>query len=203
MIDKVYYINLEHREDRKSQMLFWIEQSGFELSKVERIPAIYNHEKGHVGCLLSHIKALDTFIKSDNKICIIFEDDYVPLNVNTFWNNVNKLENIDFDLVMVCYNEYELQIKETKYDFLKKCLHSYTASGYILNKNFAYKLKELFEECVKLAINETFTSHHFCLDTYWMKLMRETEKWYCFYPRLGVQRESYSDILKKVVDYKC
>lgn len=203
MIDKVYYINLDHRKDRKNIFLSWMKESGFDESKIQRIEAIYNYERGHIGCLMSHIKALDTFISSKNEKCIIFEDDYYPLNIKTFWENIYKLENIDFDLVMLSYNDYELEIRDTEYDFLKKCSFSYTASGYIITKELAIKLKNLFEECLKLAISEDIVSHYYCLDVYWMKLMKETEKWYCFYPRLGKQMESFSDILKKIVDYKC
>ena len=203
MIEKVYYLNLEHRKDRKDIFLSWMKESNYDVSKVERINAIYNYERGHIGCLMSHIKALDAFISSEYDKCIIFEDDYHPVNVKTFWNDINKLKNIDFDLVMLFYNECDLEIEDTEYDFLKRCFFSYTSSGYVISKHFAYKLKELFEECVALADNEVNVSHHFCLDVYWKKLMKETEKWYCFYPRLGYQIESYSDILKKVVDYKC
>ena len=73
-VDTIYYINLPHREDRKQKMLNWISESGFPKDKVNRIEAVYNYEKGYIGCTLSHIKAVETFIQSNNEICIIYED---------------------------------------------------------------------------------------------------------------------------------
>lgn len=207
-IDTVYYINLNHRSDRKEKFINWIFNSGFPLHKVERIEAIYNQTKGYIGCTMSHIKALETFINSNHNTCIIYEDDYTPIDYVNYWDNIGKIfeTDINFDAMLLSYNDSELSILDTKYNYIKKVLFTYTASGYMIKKEFASIILQNFQECLKLCIEEELKTNRntetFCIDVFWRKLMREYE-FYCFYPRLGKQMESYSDILQKIVDYKC
>ena len=72
----IYYINLDHREDRKQQFLDQMNKVGINQNKIIRIPAIYKKSQGNVGCSMSHVKAMETFIKSNYENCIIFEDDF-------------------------------------------------------------------------------------------------------------------------------
>ena len=205
-VDIIYYINLDHREDRKTEFMNWISESKFN-GNIERIPAIYNNNKGYIGCTMSHIKALETFLNSDYETCIIYEDDYQPCDIENYWDNIDKItEDINFDAILLSYNDYNLEIVDTKYDFLKKITFTYTASGYMIRKSFATILFECFKECLFLCLEEEKITNHnterYCIDVYWMKLMK-MYNFYCFYPRMGKQRESYSDILNKIVDYKC
>jgi hypothetical protein len=41
----------------------------------------------------------------------------------------------------------------------------------------------------------------YAIDQYW-KLLQPNSKWYIFYPKIGKQRESFSDILKTNVNYQ-
>jgi hypothetical protein len=203
-IDVLYYINLDYRSDRKIDFLDWVEESGFSKEKVNRIEAIGVPGRGHIGAYLSHIKTLQTFINSPHNTCIIFEDDYQPLKIDTFWSDVGLLFECgkDFDLVMCSYNE--LKSEATDVSFLHKVNHSYTASGFIITKKFAHVLKEFWENGVKLLIQEEDMTKTQCekykLDVYWMELM-SFSKWFCFYPRLGIQRASFSDIQRQHTAY--
>ena len=76
-IGKVYYINIDHRLDRKEQILKELDTVGIASSKIERISAIYKKGFGILGCGLSHKKAVEHFIESKEDYCIIFEDDFV------------------------------------------------------------------------------------------------------------------------------
>ncbi len=203
-IDHVYYINLDYRSDRRLQFEDWIEESGFPTEKVTRISATSVPGRGHIGCLLSHIKTLEEFLKSDHHNCLVLEDDYVPLELKTFWNNFETLEKskIDYDLIMCAYNV--LKYDEGPVDFLKKVNSSFTSSGYLITKAFAPTLLNNFKEAVQKCIEqENITkqkANEYCLDNYWQNLM-PISKWYCFYPRIGIQRESYSDIQGHVTAY--
>jgi GR25 family glycosyltransferase involved in LPS biosynthesis len=196
-IDIVYYINLEYRTDRNEQMLEWFDESGLPEEKIQRISAVHTPGRGHLGCLLSHIKTLELFLSSKHKICIIFEDDYQPINLSNFWINIQNLFDCKkkFDLVMLAYNI--LESDPTEIDFLRHVNKSFTSSGYIITREFAHNLLQNFKEAVsKLEEQEYRTkqkANEFCLDVYWQKLM-PISRWYCFYPRLGKQREGFSDI---------
>jgi len=203
-IDVLYYINLDYRTDRKTEFLEWVEGSGFPEEKVHRIQAIAKPGKGYIGASLSHIKALDTFLTSSHNTCIIFEDDYTPLNISTFWSDVNRLfdSGISYDLVMCSYGT--LKSKPTELPFLHKVYESFTASGYILTREFAKVLKEHWEKGIELLLEEEERTNVQCekykLDVFWMELM-PTTNWYCFYPRLGIQKPSFSDIQMHYTTY--
>ena len=153
-IDILYYINLDYRTDRKLEFLDWVEETVFPEGKIERIQAVATPERGRVGCCLSHIKTLQTFLDSPHKSCIIFEDDYQPLKRETFWSDISRIfdSGIDYDIVMLSYNE--LKSEETEVSFLRKVPHSFTASGFIITREFAKVLKEFWEGGVKLLLQE-------------------------------------------------
>ena len=75
-IDCVYYINLDHRLDRKESIEKELDKLGVPAEKRVRIPGIYNKNFGILGCGLSHKKALETFVASNHKTCLLFEDDF-------------------------------------------------------------------------------------------------------------------------------
>jgi GR25 family glycosyltransferase involved in LPS biosynthesis len=203
-VDVLYYINLDYRTDRKLEFLDWVEESGFPENKIERIQAVATPGRGHVGCCLSHIKTLQSFLDSSYKNCIIFEDDYQPLNVDTFWSDVKRIFDscIDYDIVMLSYNE--LKSEETEIPFLRKVNYSFTASGFIITREFAKVLKEFWEKGIRLLLQEEEVTKMKCdkymNDVYWMELM-PFSKWYCFYPRLGIQRPSFSDLQLQYTAY--
>jgi GR25 family glycosyltransferase involved in LPS biosynthesis len=203
-IPQVYYINLDYRTDRRLQMEDWLEESGFPTKKVERISAIHTPDRGHVGAGLSHIKAIETFLKSEHTICLICEDDYMPLDVKTFWQTIQKPfdDKVSFDMILCAYNE--LQSDAAPVDYLKRVLFSYTASGYILTRHFAPFLLENFKDALRNIINQEAITNQkandYCIDVHWMPLMKQST-WYCFFPRIGKQRDSYSDIQNHFTTY--
>ena len=203
-IGKLYYINLEHRKDRKEHMESWFQETGVPSDKIERIDAVYKPEKGYLGCTASHIKALETFLQSEHKVCCIYEDDYLPVQKETYWSDIQKVfdAKIEFDLVMLAYNG--IQPEETKYPFLVKTRCAQTTSGYMITREFASTLLQTFREALQFAIAEEAKTNQkavpYCCDVYWWKLI-SISKWYVFIPRLGYQMESYSDIENRVTNY--
>jgi len=196
-IDAIYYINLDHRTDRKDLFLSWVQESGFPESKVERVPAIHTPGKGHIGCAASHVKALEAFLGSTHNTCIIFEDDFTPLQPTTFWDNFQQFfdAKIPYDAVTCSYNVE--QVSEAPVPFMKRLHFTFTSSSYLITKPYAHKMYEFLNELPYLALQEEATTgiktHKYTFDIYYSNLM-VTDTWYCFYPRIGRQRESYSDI---------
>jgi GR25 family glycosyltransferase involved in LPS biosynthesis len=204
-IGKVYYINLEHRKDRNTHMETWLQESGVPADTIERIDAVYKPEKGYLGCTASHIKALEAFLQSGHNVCCIYEDDYKPVQKETYWTDVQKVfdAKVEFDLVMLAYNG--IQPQETEHPFLVKTRCAQTTSGYMITRKFAPILLANFKEALQFGLEEEATTHQkavqYCLDVYWWKLI-PISKWYIFTPRLGFQMESYSDIENRVTNYR-
>jgi len=207
-IDIVYYINLDKRTDRKTELVGELVKINYPEDKIERISAIYEKGRGHLGCSKSHIKTMQHFLASPHQTCFVLEDDFEwaqsPENtigqINTLFEN-----NVDFDVCMLSVNPYDLT--DTKeYPFLQKVNNGLTASGYIVNKKFASTLLENFMEgAQKLEqsyIENDNKDYHggYAIDQYWCNLQPQN-KWYVFNPVLGKQRASFSDIQNGNVNY--
>jgi len=204
-VDVIYYINLDHREDRNREILGEFNNMKIPRNKIVRISAIKDTTFGDVGCSKSHVKALKEFVNSEKTNCIIFEDDFeFNQSRDTVYKSMNALfdQKVNYDVCMLSANTIEN--KDCEYPFLKKVVNSQTASGYMVNRTFAEKLLRNFEEGVKILETKKNKNDpdrgNYCVDQYWKRLMPESE-WYEFNPRLGKQRKSHSDIQGGVVDY--
>ncbi len=205
-IDCFYYINLEHRTDRKEQIESEFAKLGIPKEKIVRIDAHYTKGFGILGCGLSHLKAVETFIQSEYKNCIIFEDDFMfTLDVNYIKYLVKSIfkKNIKYDVVMLGGNL--MKSEKTEHDFLNKVIDAQTASSYLITRDFAPKLLETYKESTKLLKEYKEQTgekkHEYCNDIYWKKLQPESN-WYILNPKCGYQRQSYSDNEEHVTDYK-
>ena len=74
-VDQIYYINLEHRTDRKEHIENEIKKIDPNLKKTTRIEAI-KHKQGGIGCGMSHIKVLEDAIEKNYHNIIVLEDDF-------------------------------------------------------------------------------------------------------------------------------
>lgn len=200
MINKVYFINLNHRLDRKEHIEKLLTDSDL-IDISERVDAIYNKSLPHAGCVLSHILTIEKFIETGEEYCLILEDDFTANNVSTLKSDIQKLfsDGVDFDMIQLAGNH--IQLNDCEYPYLKKVIDSQTTSGYIINRVFATTLLDNFKDSYRL-ISEFGRQHNYCLDIYWKKL-QPVSKWYCFSPALGYQMDGYSDIEKSYFSYKC
>jgi GR25 family glycosyltransferase involved in LPS biosynthesis len=200
-IDVIYYINLDHRADRNDHLVNELDKINYPKEKIEKISAIYEKEKGHLGCSKSHILALQKFIESPHETCIILEDDFefiVPPEEAIQMIN-NLFENkIDFDVCMLAINPIDIQ--STEYLFLNKVNSGQTTSGYIVSKKFALILLENYMKG-SIKLEESYMKHYkYAIDQYW-KHIQPQNKFYVFNPVIGKQSASFSNILNSYVDY--
>jgi len=207
-VDVVYYINLDSREDRKTEFLEEMRRMGVPDEKITRISAVSKPGQGDWGCSLSHILAVGEFVDSGLDNCIVFEDDFTFTQdfqtVNAEFESIfNSDDPILYDVIMLSANEVDTDPTEHKY--LKKVLNAQTASGYMLSKYFAPILLQNYRDGVKLLADSYKIGKSdalqgpFCIDQYWKRLQPQSN-WFVFSPKLGVQRESHSDIQGGVVN---
>jgi hypothetical protein len=205
-IDKVYYINLDHRTDRRQEIEKVLDDLACPFEKRERISAVQHSQFGTLGCTKSHILTLEKFIESGLEVCLVLEDDFIYDDIDRFNSSIQYVfENkFPFDLIQLSYNHNGLVASETEHNILKKVIRAGTSSSMIVHKDFAPKLLANYKECHELLLDyiakHNQLTHDFIIDVYW-KDLQPISKWYCFSPRLGYQRESYSDIEQRVVNY--
>jgi len=116
---------------------------------------------------------------------------------------------INYDVCMLSGNVVnKVSIKE--YNFIEKIIDAYTTSGYMINKKFANKLHENYVEGEKMLENgynklldgddDSPLRSIYAIDQYWKPLQKDNN-WFVFNPKLGIQGDSYSDIVNINVSY--
>ena len=204
-IDAILYINLEHRTDRLEHIKKEIRKIQPNMTKVHRIDAIKN-DIGVLGCVLSHIKALQFFISNPSwNNCMILEDDFTFTSNNSFEIHkhlnyfFNKVQN--FDVMLLGTGIVDYKDESSEYPLIRRVLSSQTTSGYIISRKYLFTLLANFIKSSNLMKKEGWKDEY-CLDIYWKQLM-PYGKWYALEKRLGFQYSNYSDIENKVTDYNC
>jgi glycosyl transferase family 25 len=194
-IDKVFYINLEDRNDRKLEIE--TELYNYGIIDPERFNAIKHETIGLVGCARSHVEVLKLAKEREYKRVLIFEDDFQFIISNEeFYNCMQKIEDLEFDVCLLSYNLFQSE-ELPEMPFLKKVIEAETASGYIINQHYYDKLINQFSSGIPLLEQ---TNYHwlYANDVVWKELQK-TDTWYCFNPKIGIQRaNTFSDCSKTV-----
>ena len=204
-IECVYYMNLDHREDRRKEIEGELDKLGVPESKRVRISGVYKPGFGILGCGLAHKKTIETFLASPHNTCLILEDDFqFTLDMDYVHYILNAIfeEKIEFDCIMLagCI----LRVEPTAYPFLQKVLDAHTASAYLITKEFAPVLLESYTDSTKLLedtyreTGEKTISYH---NDIWWKRYQPYFNWFIVNPRMGEQRFSYSDNLERDLKY--
>jgi len=194
-IAKIYYINLNRRTDRRTQIENEMSRMGL---IAERIPASEQYNPV-AGCLISHLTALKKARAEGYENVLIFEDDFIFLvDRNELEQQMKKFFslNIPWDVLMLSYN---LRKSEPYNDLVCYGRDVQTASGYLVNRRFYDKLIANLEWALPYLLI-TGNIYLYCSDHCW-KLLQPSSEWFCFNKRLGKQRASYSDLSLRNVDY--
>jgi len=189
-IDKIFYINLDKREDRKKEIED--ELTKYELEG-ERYPGIYTPHSGIVGCGYSHLNVLKIAKERGYKNVLILEDDFefvvskkeLEESLATFFEEIPTYD--------VCMLSYIVQKSEEipGNTHIRKIIDGQTASGYIVNADYLDVLIELYEWAIP-ALEKTNEHWNYANDHVWKRLQPDAN-WFYFVNRLGKQRDSYSD----------
>lgn len=195
-LDNIFYINLDKRDDRRVEMEDELKKMNL---VAERFSAIeYPPPNGIVGCGKSHLSVIKLAKERGYKNVLILEDDFVFIvDKPKFDEALTKLfdSELKFDVCFISYNL--LEEEESGISFLKRVKFSNTASGYIVNSHYYDAIINLYEWSVPL-LESTCQHWIYANDQVWREL-QEKDKWYCLVPRLGVQRDGFSDNSQKFI----
>ena len=192
-IDHIFYINLDKRTDRLSEIQN--ELSRMNLSG-ERFSAVYQSPPmGILGCGKSHLQVLQMAKERGYKNVLILEDDFIFITSKEIVEeNIQKLfdQKPDFDVCFLAYNlDQGVSEDMPDFPFLLRTVEATTASAYIVNQHYYDKLIELYEWAMPL-LEETQYHWIYANDQVWKSFQR-TDKWYGFTPKLGQQSDGFSD----------
>jgi len=196
-INNVFYINLDKRVDRRLQIEGELEKLGLSGERITGVPT------GACGCLKSHWNGLVNAAEKNLDYVIMLEDDFLPVvDADTFKKHILEIlnSNLEFDVLLLSYN---MQKSEPVNDYptLVRVLEAQTTAGYLIRCHYYQKLISILEWAHPL-LQATGQHWHYAIDQAW-KQLQPTGRWYAFNPRLGIQRESYSDLAGRIVAYDC
>ena len=217
MYDKIYYINLDKREDRLADFQRdVIKGLDLDKTKVKRISAIDTtsldiRDSGIIGCGLSHLKVWKDMIDNRYNSAIIFEDDFVPLtNAPDFHSAIKELytDLPDFSVCCLAWAIAPGTVMLTRSPRFMFGNDVQTASGYIITLEYAklmysklstdtidmfLHLKKNVSEQPGEGTNYIITNlDKNPIDQSWKTF--QNHNWLIANPRIGKQREGYSDI---------
>lgn len=199
-IDKIIYINLNKRTDRREHieneltnynLLF----ERFEAIETTGITQKYygNFNTGIIGCGKSHLNVLKIAKDRGYENILIFEDDFEFLiskeefekQLELFFNS-----NIDYNVCMLSYTNEEIE-ENFNSELLFKLIFSQSAAGYIVHKNYYDTLINLYEWALPL-LESTGQTWIYSNDTVWKELQTK-DKWFGFKKKIGKQMNGFSD----------
>lgn len=199
-IDKIIYINLDHRTDRREQMERQLDAFGL---SYERFSAIH-HPFGIVGCTQSHQAVYRLTKERGYKNIWILEDDF-EFVVSRATLEERMMEWMETglpscDVCMLAYNALETQ-DISGHPLWIHLLSAQTASSYIVWEHYYDKLIELYDTSIPL-LEQTQQHWNYANDQVW-KLLQCQDRWIAPKQRFGKQRDGFSDNAQAYVSYDC
>jgi len=212
----VYYINLQHRHDRRESIEKVLRLADFQFERVDAVNVQSNAElisgceedikswcAGKLGCKLSHVSALQRAMRTlQSDYVMIFEDDFnwtkivEPRRIHQIINTV-QVTFPDWKVFLLSANFGSFESTghriQTSINFAAEVVRVFAAQtthAYVVNAKYITALKSNFESCNVLMKNVA-------IDQCWKELQR-VDQWYGFVPQLGIQMDGYSDILSEV-----
>ena len=192
LVDKIIFINLDHRTDRMENMNKFFQEAGIPAKKIIRFSAIRD-SPGIVGAARSHISVLKMIIANGWENALILEDDVQWVN----YSNETILEHIQnsFDVLMLGGLYYRTEGN--------RVITGFHTCSYIIKKhyvstllhNFMWGLRRLVTKTHvygddKIMAIKTDNMNH--IDVFWC-ILQKRDNWRCIIPAMVTQIDSYSD----------
>jgi len=208
LLEHILYINLEHRTDRKDNVLQQMDKlNGIILEKnlggilqPERFNAI-QHSHGAVGCSQSHLECLKLAREREYPQVCIMEDDIFFNESELFLTQLGKFEEEfkreDWDVLLIGGNI----LRSTPFKpYCNRVVNAQVAVGYIVQQHYYDTLIDNFTTGFTRLSREPTKRASYAVDMYW-KSLQSQHKWFVIKPLTIRQLPSYSDIEKRNVNY--
>lgn len=197
-LKNVFYINLEHRTDRKEHVERELTELGWEFTRFNAIKLPNNPA---LGCTLSHLKILEHAKSNNLDYVVIVEDDICFTNKPFFLDNFNKTisSGKNFDVCILSGNLIPPH-KPFLSDYAIQVSHSQTTTGYMVKHHYYDTLINNIKTGANLLLRNPSKLNLYAIDMYWLQLQKR-DMWIINVPLTVTQMESYSDIEHRDVNY--
>jgi glycosyl transferase family 25 len=193
-IEKVVYINLNERTDRRAEVEAELLRV-FPAERVERFAAI-RHSQGAIGCSLSHLAVLERAKVAGWRNVLVVEDDLV-------WNTAELERSAAHAETIVQGGDWDVLLLGGTYI-------SCTAEGRMRSgqSGVCYLVQREYYDVLIANLRESAEGlmrggdyRVYALDQFWKRL-QPRDRWWAALPMACYQRPSFSDIEGQVVDYR-
>ena len=207
-IDAFIYINLEKREDRKTQILAELDKLSIPSSKIFKVSGVLIPDNGHKGCIQSHILALNMaklngwyniMIMEDDAEITVSPDEYKK-QIKNMLDYLSATENEpQFDVLMLATANAKKKPVDKLNDLGDGLVHissSTTSSAYIIKQHYYDKMIALFTYLNSMMDASGWSDgghERFALDQNW-QAMQERDMWYGWQNDIVRQSNSSSTI---------
>jgi glycosyl transferase family 25 len=200
-IDKIIYINMDSRLDRRKEIEEQFKRVCIPSEKIIRFSGIRHPTSPNAGCNMSHAAALKLAYDLNLQNVLIFEDDFDFIEDIEFVNSslskfFYETSGIPWKAVLLAFGNQESG------DFsenISYCLKAKNAAGYLVHRSHMLELSNTIQEAVEPM---AATGMHWIYqnDIVWQKCMAKGN-WFHFKKRLGFQRLGFSNLAGQVVDH--
>ena len=149
---------------------------------------------------MSHLKCLETAKNNNWDHILIIEDDIQFINPLLFREQFSTFlsKNKEWDVVLIAGNNMPpYTIIDSTCVKVTKCQ---TTTGYLVKSHYYDKLISNIKDGINMLIREPSKHVLYAIDKYWFNLQK-IDRWFLIIPLTVVQREDYSDIEKKIINY--
>ena len=218
---QVYYINMDHRTDRREALLKELARVGFTDNQITRVHATSYKGCPTSGCMSSHAAALriaDRESSLREAYALIIEDDFqfiedvskihsdisffldakAPRRLPTGEQRAKQREatsaekNDNWDAILLTTHLAKLRSHEENNRVFSQITYSSNAAAYLIHKDTMIPLARLFEDNLE-NLYQTKMHWIYANDQLWCNMMK-TGNWYMFNHYLGFQKGDYSDL---------
>ena len=220
-IQNAYYINLQHREDRRRQIEQTLGDAFIPFERFDGVNARLDENKhliahcfdaticpGQVGCQLSHMRVLDAAMARGVEHIAVFEDDFVfqgHVNLSMVQSAIQEtMSSVPYwDVIVLSLNilsetvwkNVSIAFSDVLRVHVSQVHEAQTTGGYIARRSIMPAMYAAFAECNVTADYVT------AIDQCW-KPLQHRFVWVGFEPQPGTQMKSFSDIEQRDVNYQ-
>jgi glycosyl transferase family 25 len=190
-IDKIIYINLDHRQDRRDIMKKFFDKGNIPEDKVIRFSAI-KRKNGALGCVESHGEVIKLAKRNEWKNVLILEDDLQWLNLDDGYKQLEELVKLPkWDIIQLVgwYVEYDFP----------RIYHTLNTGAYLVNSHYYDTiLNNRLQSIYGLtSISSLYKdSTRYTADVHW-NVLAKNDSWYGINPCICCQINTHSDISNK------
>jgi glycosyl transferase family 25 len=190
-VDKVIYINLAHRNDRRIHIEKTLKRA-FPPHKIVRLNAIRDDPPWR-GCSKSHAAALELAIAKRWGTIMIVEDDMEWYNFDSGYAKILEIIKNPYDAIVLggCSRVFD----EKTYR-LESCCNTVS---YLVAGHYKDRLLANFKEGIRL-LTETGDPAKYSVDRHW-NVLQKKDTWFITYPSTCKQIPGYTDLGQRFIDH--